>query len=255
MLLALGQTAAAQNITAILEPVQLIELKPSVAGRLSTVGASEGTSVEKGTVLAAIDARVQEARLNLAMIAAEGTGSQDRAQIVIRQAEALLARITKARKRGAAQAWEVAQAEQALELARADARVVTETAASLRAQLQLEQATLSEFQITAPFAGTVLERIAEPGEIVGTNETIMEFGNLSRLRATAFVPVDWAKSLNVGDTVTAAVSTDANRSIGLEVVAIDPRIDPVSRSVRVLLEMDNSDKAVFAGTSISLNRP
>ncbi len=256
MLAHLGWSTAtfAQNVSAILEPVQVIELKPSVPGRLATLDVAEGDGLAKGAVLAAMDARVQEARVALAKIAAAAAGPTDRADIVVEQATELLARITKARARGAAQPWEVRQAEQALSLARADAQIAAETATRLGAQLALEEATLSEFIMQAPFNGTVLQIIAEPGAIVDTDETILEFGNLARLSATAFLPVDWAQSLTVGDQVSANLAGAEQSSLELTVAAVDPRIDPASRSVRVRLEMDNPDRQIFAGTTIELRR-
>lgn len=247
--------ALAQSVSAILEPVTVIELKPSVAGRLATLDVAEGDGLAKGAVLAAMDARVQEARVALAKIAAASSGPEDRARIVVEQAEQLLARMTKARQRGAAQAWEVRQAEQALALAQADARIASENATRLGAQLELEQATLSEFVMQAPFNGTVLQIIAEPGAIVDTDETILEFGNLARLSATAFLPVDWAQSLKVGDSVAGTLAGSELSKLDLTVAAVDPRIDPASRSVRVRLEMDNPDRRHFAGTAIQLQRP
>lgn len=244
----------AQNVSAILEPVQLIELKPSVAGRLAQLDVEEGDGLAQGAVLAAMDARVQEARVSLAQIAAAASGQADRAQIVVEQAEQLVARITKARQRGAAQVWEVRQAEQSLALARADVRVAAESATQLGAQLALEQATLSEFVMQAPFNGTVLQIMVEPGEIIGVDKTVMEFGNLSRLSATAFLPVDWAQSLSTGDTVAAALAGSERADLKLTVTSIDPRIDPASRSVRVRLEIENPDRQIFAGTAIQLQR-
>lgn len=256
LLVQMGWTTAAlaQVVSAILEPVQVIELKPSVPGRLATLDVAEGDGLAKGAILAAMDARVQKARVALAEIAAAAEGPTDRAGIVVAQAEQLLARITKARERGAAQAWEVRQAEQALALARADARIASENAAQLEAQLALERATLSEFIMQAPFNGTVLQIIAEPGAIVDTDETILEFGNLSRLRATAFLPVDWAQGLTVGDKMPAHLAGQEKSRLELTVAAVDPRIDPASRSVRVRLEMDNADRQIFAGTTIQLQR-
>lgn len=255
LIIASAGAGAAQTVSAILEPAQMVEVRTSVPGRLVTLDVVEGAEVSADTLLAAIDAKVQEARVGLASIAALAKGPSDRAAIVVKQAEELLARVENARRKGAAKPWEVAQAQQALDLAKADAEIAAETRDQLRAQHLLEQATLAEFSMRAPFDGTVLQIFAQPGEIVGTDQPIMEFGDLSRLKATAFVPLDWARQMQVGESLNVNLQGDPMESAEIQITSIDPRIDPASRSVRVQMEIDNTDRAFFAGMAIVLNAP
>lgn len=241
------------QVTAVLEPAQMVELRASVAGRIETLSVAEGDRLPQGAPLASIDARVQAARLALAQIAAEATGAQARAQIVVDQAAAHLHRIQAARTKGAAKAWEVTQAEQALALAQADAQIAADQVAQLAAQQALEEATLREFYMTAPFDGTVLQILVEPGEIVALDTPILEFGHLARLTATAFVPEAWARAMAPGDRI--AATTPAGARLTCTVQSIDPRIDPASRSVRVKLGVENGDRGLYAGTAIQLTRP
>ncbi|MEM8774331.1 MAG: efflux RND transporter periplasmic adaptor subunit [Pseudomonadota bacterium] len=246
--------AVGQSISAVLEPVQLVEIKSSVAGRLEEVAVREGQDVAEGTVLAGIDSRVQQARLRLAKSAAEATGSEERADIVVEQAKSLFERVEIARQKGAAQAWEIHQSEQAIMLAQADRKIAKETADQLKQQYQLELATLEEFSMKAPFDGTVLHVLVEKGEIIDTQVTVLEFGNLDRLKATAFVPIDWLQDVEVGRSLVASIGLEPNK-IEAKIVSIDPRVDPASQSVRVRFELENPDRALLVGTSIQLSRP
>jgi len=250
----LPSLATAQTVSAILEPAQLIEVKPSVSGRIGKSVAREGSLAETGAVLASIDANVQNARVQVAKIAADGEAAQEKADIVVTQARTLVERVIRARRKGAAQAWEVLQARQALQLAEADARLAEESMQQRRAQLKLEQATLAEFNLNAPFSGSVLQVFIEPGEIVTTDTVAFEFGALERLKATAFVPLDWAQELARGDVLTAKLPSMNNRSVVVIVTNVDPRIDPASQTARVTLELENEDGAVFAGTALQLSR-
>ncbi len=254
LFLALSTTfAAAQAVSAVLEPVRFVEITSAVAGRISDLSVAEGQDVTEGTPLARIDASVQEARVALSRIAAEAQGATQRAAIVVAQAESLAKRVRAARAKGAAQAWEVTQVTQALELAKADQQIAVEAAAQLEAQLALEDATLSEFAMSAPFDGTVLEVMVEQGQIIDTQTIALAFGNLDRLSATAFLPVSWVTSLNVGEPLPATLE-NSNRRVDARVTAIDPRIDPASQSVRVKVEIANPDRRVFAGSVLLLEQ-
>ncbi|MEM7488609.1 MAG: hypothetical protein AAF390_05735, partial [Pseudomonadota bacterium] len=164
--------AVAQDISAVLEPVQSAEIRATVAGRVAALHAREGDVVARGAPLVDMDGRVQAARVDLARVASEATGAVDRAQTALRRAEAVADRMRRAREQGAAQPWEVEEAEQAVALAEADLRIVRDDARRADAQLTLEEATLAEFRVLAPFNATVLETFVEEGENVDTDTAI-----------------------------------------------------------------------------------
>lgn len=250
MLSITAATLQAQAISAILEPALQIALKPSVTGRVAEISVKEGDQITDGALVAQLDARIQKARLSLAEQAAAAEGPIDRAAIVVEQAKTRLERIQQARKKGAAQPWEVRAAEQTLALAQADARVTQEQNAQLLAQLDLERETLLAFSLTAPFDGTVLQVLVDPGEIVGPDTPIIEIGELTRLKATAFLPVRTAAELIVGEAVEVKVLQNPALDAQAFITAIDPRVDPASQSVRVTLEFNNLQRKLSPGTAV-----
>lgn len=254
-LVSMAQTVFSDSVTAILEPVQKVEIRTAVNGRIEALPVAEGATVSKGDVLVVMDSNVQRARVDFAKISAESDGAILRAQTVLAQAEALRDRVQTARSKGAAQAWEVTQTEQAVELAQADLILAKEARDQAVAQLDLEQATLDEFSIRAPFSATVLQKAAETGETIDTQAVIMEIGNLDRLKATAFVPVAWVDGFSPDRAVSAVLDDAGATEVSLEFILADQRIDPASRTVRVVFELDNSDRSVLAGTSVVISRP
>lgn len=248
-----GSVSAQDSVSAILEPAQEVDIRTSVAGRIAVLDVGEGAQVATGAQLLAIDSSVQQARVELARIAAEATGSIERAGIALKQAVALQDRVARARERGAAQAWEVTQTQQNVELAEADLMIARETQARAVAQLELEQATLGEFEMDAPFPATVLEVFVEAGETVDTQTVLMTIGRLDDLRATAFVPLDWTSELSAGDEVSVTLDDGGQRDATLDF--IDPRVDAASRTVRVTLAIPNTDGALRVGTGLVLGRP
>nr|WP_239480001.1 efflux RND transporter periplasmic adaptor subunit [Actibacterium sp. 188UL27-1] len=245
--------AAQDSVSAILEPAQQADIRTAVAGRIADLTTREGESIAPGSPLLSIDGAVQQARVDLARLAAEATGALQRAETAVAQAAALRDRIARAHQRGAAQKWEVTQSQQNVSLAQADLVVAQETQRRAEAQLTLEQATLAEFRVAAPFAATVLEVFAEVGETVDTQTVLMTIGRLDNLIATAFVPLDWVADLSVGDRIP--VTLDDGGVVEVTLQFIDPRVDPASRTVRVKLAIANADRALRVGTGLVLNRP
>lgn len=250
-----AQSDLSISVTALAEPIQYVDIRSAVNGRVDKLQAREGEIVSQEAQLGAIDASVQTARVAFARVAAEGKGSLLRAQTALAQAEALLVRVRAAKAKGAAQLWEVEQTEQGVALAEADVLIASELAAQSLAQLRLEVATLDEFSFRAPFDGTVLEVFVEVGETIDTQTVIMSLGKLDRLKATAFVPVDWVETLRVGDVMRARLGTTPSRDVEMTVSVIDPRVDPVSQTVRTVLEIDNSDRSILVGTSLEIGAP
>ncbi len=256
----LGGAAQAQSdlfssVSAILEPVSRVDIRTAVNGRIETIDPDEGAEVTQGDVLVSIDARVQKARVAFAQVAADGTGGVARAETALAQAQALLERVLSARKKGAAQAWEVTQTEQAVALAAADLEIAKETKEQSKSQLALELATLEEFLIRAPFPATVLQVFSEPGETIDTQTVIMEIGQLDRLKATAFVPVSWLQTLKAGALLDVTLETQPRQDVQMQVVVIDPRVDPASQTIRVVLELDNTSRDIRVGTSVTVQKP
>ena len=67
-----------------------------------------------------------------------------------------------------------------------------------RADLDLAKHTLDEHTILAPFDGIVLKRMKHPGESVRANEAVIQLGDLSKLSADAYVPLEYAFRVKEG---------------------------------------------------------
>lgn len=249
----LGSPVAAQTISAVLEPVQMAEMRATVSGRLESLSVREGQDVSAGEVIARMDSRVQNARVALAQLSADSTSEMARANALIAQAEGLVARVEQARARGAAQSWEVDQAKQALDVALADRAIIAEAQQRAKAQMNLEEAILTEFEIRAPFDGRILQIHREAGETISTQEVLVDIAALNVLSATAFVPVEHLARFEQGALVQATVET-GNTTLDAEfsVEIIDPRIDAASRTFRMVLNLPNEAGKYLAGSTMLL---
>jgi len=83
-----------------------------------------------------------------------------------------------------------------------EARVETAAAAG-----RLARANLAESRVVAPFSGTILRKLVEPGQVVAPGTPLVTLVDLTRLYAKVYVPEGELAKVKVGDP--ARVYTDA----------------------------------------------
>ena len=176
-------------------------------GRVQTVSVREGDLVLSGQALATLDPTAVDA----AAAAAEARA---------RQAASELQRQRELHQRGWVSKARVESAEAAAEAARADR---SSTAFSRRFA-----------RISAPAAGVILARSAEPGQVVAAGTPVLVLGEF----ASGFVlrvpmPAGQAAGLSVGSTANVRFRDDAAPAMAARVLEVAGRADPATGTFRV----------------------
>jgi HlyD family secretion protein len=96
--------------------------------------------------------------------------------------------------------------------------------ASTRAQLQRFQANVSDLTITAPIAGTILTRSAEPGRVIAAGQTILTMVDLQKLYLRGFIPEGEVGKVKVGQQAKVYLDSNSKEAIPAEVIRIDPQV-------------------------------
>ncbi len=127
--------------------------------------------------------------------------------------------------------------------------VATQEASQLgtRAQLALAEKVLADTQIRAPFAGYVSARPATPGEYVSTSSKIATILRVTPIKLELQVPELYAPQMKRGLNVQASVTGYAGRMFPGSVTAVNPAVDPNSRTFVVEVTFPNSDVALRPG--------
>jgi RND family efflux transporter MFP subunit len=166
-----------------------------ILGRLAWVGVTEGSKVKENEIIA----RLESADYEAALLAANANVAQLDAQHV--QAERDLKRAQSLRAKDLVSDSDLESAQTKLDVSVAQANAG-------RAQAKLAEATLENTRVRAPFAGTVLRKDAEVGEIVAPSSA---GGGLTR---TAIV--------TMADLSTLEVEVDVNEAYIAQVVNGQP---------------------------------
>lgn len=95
--------------------------------------------------------------------------------------------------------------------------------AATQAELKAAQANVDDLTVRAPFAGTVMVRAAEPGEVVPAGTPIVTLLNLDRVYLRGFVPEGEIGRVKVGQTARIRLDSDRSHAIEAYVMRIDPQ--------------------------------
>ena len=126
-------------------------------------------------------------------------------------------------------------------------RTAQAAAEAARAQLALAQKALADTVIRAPYSGYVSNRPAAVGEYVTPASVIVTLLRTNPIKLQAQVPESATPLIHPGMSVSLEVDAFPERRFTGRVVAINPAIDPASRSATVEAEIENGDNALRSG--------
>ena len=117
------------------------------------------------------------------------------------------------------------------------------------AQTQVETAKqdLADTIVRAPFSGFVTERQVAPGEYVSSANTIATIIRSNPIKIQMQVAEADVPSVLIGRGVSVQVDAYRDRRFAGTVSAINPSVDPNSRSAIVEAKVENGDNALRAG--------
>ncbi len=192
---------------------QNVMLRPEVAGRVMTMGFSDGGRVRKGDVMVQLDDVLQRAEVRQA------------------DAQVSIARANLKRNQDLVAQSFIAQ------------RVVDESAANMQvveAQLALACARLDRMRIIAPFDGTVGIRNINIGDYVKDGADLVNIEDLSSMYVDFKLPERFQGKLKRDQQVELQLDAMPGRTFKAKVEAIDPQIDANGRSISVRAVLPNT---------------
>jgi HlyD family secretion protein len=233
---------------------QAVDVTAKYAGRLKTVTAREGDTVEAGQVVATIDTEPLEAQLRAAkaqIVGAQNNLRTASAQVRSTQAQVELAnkqykRAEELVKTGAVSAHErdadqakvdVAQANLAgyqAQVAGARSAIDAATADSERLQADINDNTLK-----APLSARVQSRMAEPGETVAAGGKVLSLLDLSDVYMYVFLPTADAGKVALGSDARIVLDAAPNYPIHATVSYVSPNAQFTPKTVETSEERHN----------------
>ncbi len=209
-LVAVGSVSAAQGVM----------VSPEIAGSVKEIAFESGAAVKPGDLLVRLDTSSEEAQLRAA------------------EAQAELAQLNADRTRQLRTDKTVSQSE--LDTAEA-------TLKQFRANADTIRAVIEKKTIRAPFAGKLGIRLVNLGELLDAGKGIVSLQALSPVFVDFSLPQQDLARLQTGLPVRVLSDSYPSNFFNGELAAINPDLDPATRSVRLRARFDNADQLLRPG--------
>lgn len=120
------------------------------------------------------------------------------------------------------------------------------------ARVEEIEARIADLRIRAPFSGVLGLREVSPGTLVKPGDRITTLDDVGKIKLDFSVPETFLSLLTPGLPVKTQNAAYPGRVFEGRVAAVDSRIDPDTRAVRVRAEIENPDHAIRPGMLLSL---
>jgi RND family efflux transporter MFP subunit len=232
-----------------------------VTGKVVDVFVEEGMRVEKDEVVAILDDTTQQAQLSLARAQAESA----RATLDEIESQLRIARLERDRfrdliKRNLTSQSSVDTAEATFDQVAAQLETRRENVKVAMRNVELAKDSLSNMTIKAPFAGMVVSKNAQPGEMISP---ISAGGGFTRTGICTIIDTDsleievdvneaYIQRVKAGQSVSATLDAYSDWRIPAKVIAIVPTADRQKATVKVRIGFLERDERVLRDMGVKV---
>ncbi|QYK39847.1 MAG: efflux RND transporter periplasmic adaptor subunit [Paracoccaceae bacterium] len=222
-----GFSQAGDRVAAIgtAQAQRSVAVSPEVSGRIVRLAVSPGARIEPGTVLVELEREAEDIALA-------------QADLMLVDARDRYDRVARLQSTGSATEIQIREAELVLR----------------QAELRLRQADydLDRRVIRAPIGGWVGLLDVEVGQPVTPGTEIARIDDRARLLVDFRVPERFVGRIAAGDRVQARALARSDASAEGIISALDNRVDPASRTLRLQAAIDNADDQFRAGMAFEI---
>jgi membrane fusion protein (multidrug efflux system) len=197
-----------------------VEIRSEVSGKITNIFLKEGTSVKKGDLLIKINDEELQAQLSRAKYRLKLLEDQEYRKNVLLEKEAI---------------------------SQEDYDVSLNELNVIKAEVELINAQISKTEIRSPFDGVIGLKYVSEGSFVTPSTIIASLQSINPLKIEFSIPEKYASSVAVGNPVKFKVTGDQNEYTA-KIYAIEPKIDQVTRTVKIRALYNNLSNRIFPGS-------
>ena len=233
---------------------RMATVSSKVTGKVMEVLVEEGMRVEQGQVLARLDDSVNRAQLGLEEAQVEAArASVAELEVQILQAELNLGRTRDLAARRLASQAELDRDQLNVQALQARLEKTAWDIEVAERALQIQRQLLDDMQIRAPFAGVVIAKAAQPGEMISpvaagggfTATGICTIVDMESLEVEVDVNEAYINRVYAGQEATILLNAWPNDPYAAEVIAIIPAANRNQATVRVRIGFVDRDERVM----------
>lgn len=249
-----GSLPLTERLSGIVKAKNQVEIYPEISAPIVKVHVANGDEVRKGDPLVTLrDTEVRE-RLNQAKASLQIARAQaTQADAELNKVQSEFKRTQSLAEKNLTSETELESGQAAAISAKADADLATARVAQAQATVDERQEALAKTIIRAPVSGTVGNRDAEVGMLVGNNTRLFTLGQLDTMRIE-IVLTD--RMLNYIETQQhAEIFSPALRagSINAKLSRISPFLHPVTHSTDGEIDINNPEVGLRPGMFVTVD--
>ncbi|HEX5042765.1 MAG TPA: efflux RND transporter periplasmic adaptor subunit [Candidatus Polarisedimenticolaceae bacterium] len=256
-----GAPAALLNASGYVTPRRRATVAAKVTGRVERIDAEEGMTVEAGQVLARLDDA--DARRRLAAVeAGRGVAAASLKDLEVRLANARRerARAEELERAGFGSAQLADQARTSVESLQAQLATAERQVQAAEAEVAIARQDLDNTVVRAPFAGVVVSKDAQRGEMVSpvsagggfTRTGIATLVDMSSLEIEVDVNEAYIARVRPGQRVTATLDAYPHWQIPASVRTVIPSADRQKATVKVRISLDALDPRILPDMGVKV---
>lgn len=255
-----GESATVLNATGYVEPRRLSTISSKVTGKITEVLVEEGMKVKKDQVLARLDTTNIEASLRLATAQLEVSRTAVKeTKVRKREADLELKRVAKLMKEGISTQAELDTATAAYDAQVALLERQNEEIKVSQRQIELWQQEMDDREIRAPFDGVVVDKNAQPGEMISpmssggfTRTGICTIVDMNSLEIEVDVNEAYINRVQPDMPVEAKLDAYPDWKIPCKVIAIIPTADRNKATVKVRIGFNQLDPRLLPDMGVKV---
>lgn len=208
-------------------PGEKVEVKSEISGRITQINFSEGSLVQKGQLLLKLDDAQLQAEKRKMKLQIDMESIKEKRQKQLLAAKAI--------------------SQEEYDLTEANLNI-------LKSNIDIIDAQIIKTTIRAPFSGKAGFRDISIGAMITPNDVITIIHNLNPLKMECKVPEKLSGDIKVGKELEFSLAAE-KQTRKATVYAIDPQIDPESRSVVIRARFQNPKNDVLPGAFADITIP
>jgi membrane fusion protein, multidrug efflux system len=196
-----------------------VELQSEVSGKITNILFNEGTRVNRGDLLVKINDAELQAQLSRAELKLQLLKDKEYRAKTLLEKQAI-----------SKEEYDIALNE----------------LNSQEADIEFIKAQIAKTELRAPFHGTIGLKNVSEGSFLSNQTIIATLQNLNPVKIDFSVPEKYAGSVKVGNTISFTLEGIQDTFTG-KIYAVEPKIDPLTRTLRIRALSPNQDTKIFPG--------
>ncbi|GER01834.1 acriflavin resistance protein [Iodidimonas gelatinilytica] len=249
------------NASGYITARRMATVSAEITGRVTEILVEEGMRVEEGQLVARLDDALARVDLDLAkaqVSASEAAVKASRANLA--EANRVLTRVSQLSSANYSSIADFTQAEAAVESLTADLARAEANLDISKLQVTRAQERLNDHEVRAPFAGVVIDKNAQPGEIVApgsagggfTRTGICTLVDMDSLEIEVDVSESFIGLVTPGQRVEARLDAYPDWIIPARVIAIIPTANRDRATVRVRIALGEKDSRILPEMGVNV---